>query len=134
VASKKLAPADYLDLLGVPFAYGGRGPAEYDCYGLVMELARRKGSPIPDFPSTADQAINAAVMATQAAGPTWRELDKPAPGSIVIFKVMGRASHVGWITGDADRFIHTWEGVGGVCIERLADWQRRIVGFYDYIG
>jgi cell wall-associated NlpC family hydrolase len=30
-------------------------------------------------------------------------------------------------------FIHAWEPSGGVTIERLSEWEKRIDGFYEYI-
>lgn len=42
------------DLVGLPFVSGARGPAAFDCWGLVLELRRRLALPLPpDFASGA---------------------------------------------------------------------------------
>lgn len=40
---------DIADLIGVPYKTGGRGDGGYDCYGLVMEVAKRGGHLFPDW-------------------------------------------------------------------------------------
>jgi len=38
------------DLPGRPYLYGARGPASFDCWGLVLEVRRRLGLVLPpDF-------------------------------------------------------------------------------------
>ncbi len=48
------------DLIGLPFERGARGPDAYDCWGLVLELRRQLGLPVPhDYATgelTRDQA------------------------------------------------------------------------------
>jgi len=117
-------------LIGVPFAYGGRGPDQYDCYGLVMECSRRCGITLPDFGFADNQALVASMMGVTM--PQWQ--DTPcAPGAIVLLRVGKWVSHVGYML-DADRMIHTWDKSGGVTVQRIEDWKQRIVGFYKYVG
>lgn len=127
-----LAPAtsEVAELIGVPFAYGGRGPDTFDCYGLIKHLHERRGVKLPDYRSPNDQATIGALMANQIG--LWERCD-PVAGACVAFKVLGRVSHCGMLVDD-DRFIHTWERSGGVCIERLQDWSNRVFGFYRYVG
>lgn len=122
--------ADYADLIGVPFQYGGRGPDHYDCYGLVMECARRNGVTLPDFGFADDQAMVAAMMG--ATLPQWQQV-APQAGAVVLFRVGRYVSHVGYMTSP-HHMIHAWKEHGGVCVERIADWQQRIVGFYKHVG
>lgn len=42
---------DVNDLIGKPYRLGGRGPFEYDCWGLVVEIYKRLGVSLPDYPS-----------------------------------------------------------------------------------
>ena len=51
------------DLIGVPFAYGGRTDKVLDCYGLLMLLEARRGNAIPDFKSSDNSGVNAANFA-----------------------------------------------------------------------
>lgn len=122
--------ADFSDLVGVPFAYGGRGPDTYDCYGLVMECARRAGVALPDFGVDSNQARIAAMMA--ASLPQWREI-APRPGAVAFIRVGRLAAHVGYLI-DQHHMIHAWESSGGVTVQRLDDWKQRIVGYYEYVG
>lgn len=122
--------ADISDLVGVPFVYGGRGPEAFDCYGLVMECARRDGVTLPDFGFASDQALVAAMMGVTM--PQWEPVE-PQAGAVVLFRVGRFVCHVGYLL-DAGRMIHTWDKSGGVTIARLDDWKQRIVGFYKHVG
>jgi cell wall-associated NlpC family hydrolase len=122
--------SEVADLVGTPFAYGGRGPDTFDCYGLVRELHRRQGVLLPDYRSPSDRPHISALMMNQLQ--LW-EPTSPEPGAVVVIKILGRIAHCG-IVLPADRFIHTWEGSGGVVVERLADWSQRIHDYYRYVG
>ena len=45
------------DLVGQPFKEGARGPNEFDCWGLVREVAKRSGTELPDF----DRGLSALI-------------------------------------------------------------------------
>lgn len=117
------------DLIGVPFSYGGRGPDSFDCYGLVRHLHALKGVDIPDYQSPSDGPRISAMMAGELR--LWKEAPLRV-GATILFKVPGNM-HVGTYLGK-DRFIHTWESSGGVVVERLSTWQRRVMGIYEYVG
>jgi len=123
--------ADVSDLIGTPFRYGARGADAYDCYGLVMECARRDGVTLPDFGSVDNMGMNAAIVG--ASLPQWQETSR-RPGVVVLLRVGRFIAHVGYVLDGGGRFIHAWEGSGGVTIERLDEWKQRIVGFYEYVG
>lgn len=118
------------DLIGTPFKYGGRGPDSYDCFGLVMEMCRRNGHPIPDFGFAEDQGLIAAMMG--ASLPQWRKT-VCKEGAVALIRVGRYASHVAYVIDD-DRMIHAWEHSHGVSTISIAEWQHRIVGFYEYAG
>jgi cell wall-associated NlpC family hydrolase len=134
---------DYLDLLGVEFQYGGRGPAVYDCYGLVMECERRStGREIPDYRSP--KALE--EIASKMAGEKYRWIcvakkeegvpipfSAMQPGRALEIRVRGYACHVGFIHKPR-KFLHTWEGTGGVTQEDIELWRARILGVYEYGG
>jgi cell wall-associated NlpC family hydrolase len=136
---------DYLDLIGVPFAYGGRGPDTYDCYGLVIELFRRQGVSVPDYRSSSDPQIAAMAMESSIAAGVWKNKwtkteahltpaqSLMTPGDVLLLRVVGLPCHVGMVVSK-DRFVHTWEGVGGVLTERTSLWQQRILGIYSFNG
>jgi cell wall-associated NlpC family hydrolase len=121
---------DYSDLIGVPFQYGGRGPDVLDCYGLVMECARRNGVTLPDFGFADNQSLVAAMMG--ASLPQWRECEAKE-GAVALIRVGKYVAHVGYVIS-TNSLIHAWEASGGVSIEPLQQWRHRIVGFYEYAG
>jgi cell wall-associated NlpC family hydrolase len=121
---------DCSDLVGTPFAYGGRGPQTFDCYGLVMAASLRNGVTLPEFGFANDQALISAMMGVTM--PQWEETPC-RPGAVVLLRVGRWVSHCGYMV-DENRMIHTWDKSGGVTTQRLEDWKQRIVGFYKYVG
>lgn len=49
---------DIQDMIGKPYASGGRGPSEYDCAGVVLEVLKRAGFSPRDFVTDQDAAEN----------------------------------------------------------------------------
>lgn len=120
---------EYGDLIGAPFVYGGRGPAAFDCYGLVMELYRREhGVELPDFLSPTDQGTQAALGLIKLQ--QWEDVPCQ-PGVMVAIRIGRLVSHCGYMIAP-DRFLHAWEKTGGVTTQRLDVWHRNIIGYYRY--
>lgn len=119
------------DLIGIPFRYGGRGDGAFDCYGLVMELHKRRGIELPDYLSPKDKGVIASMMASQVT--LWRKVEEPEVGDVILMRIGIFNCHVGVLLDDGE-FIHTYEASGGVCIESLSGWDRRIEGYYRYEG
>lgn len=117
----------YADLVGKTFAYGGRGPGQFDCYGLLAEMQRRVGRPVPDYISPTNQEEIASLLACEVS--RWKRCEC-IPGVGVAFRIGRYVSHVGFMLTPGT-FIHAWKPVG-VCVERLDDWERRVAGFYTY--
>jgi cell wall-associated NlpC family hydrolase len=42
------SPVDVSDLVGLPYKVHGRGESGIDCFGLILLIACRNGTPIPD--------------------------------------------------------------------------------------
>jgi cell wall-associated NlpC family hydrolase len=116
----------YADLIGKPFAHGGRGPAAYDCYGLVTEVQRRLGRKVPDY--AYDHTHQQIAYCIEHAIPFWTPC-AAEPGAVAAIRVGRYVCHVGTVLPNG-KLIHAWESSGGVCIERLQEWERRIVGYY----
>lgn len=120
----------YVYLIGAPFKTGGRGPHEFDCYGLVKHLIERdSGRCAPDYLSPTDSGATHALMIVSRE--FWHRLPGPKVGSMVMFKLGREVCHVGYVISQSS-FIHAWEKSGGVTVERLSDWEKRIDGFYEY--
>jgi cell wall-associated NlpC family hydrolase len=125
---------DYTDLLGKPFAYHGRGPDAYDCWGLVREICGRGGVDLPDHASSAEPAEQSAGIQDDAAK-YYRKVDCPEPLDVILFQVVPRyVTHCGVYVGYG-RFVHITEKTSVAC-EELASliWVNKIRGFYRFRG
>jgi cell wall-associated NlpC family hydrolase len=121
---------EFEDLIGTPFRYGARpGSDSLDCYGLVMEMHRRLGIEIQSEPWSENAKIISTMMNLSLG--RWQSIPEPRLGSVVLLKIAGVASHVGFCLNGTD-FLHTWEASGGVILDDLGRWKHRTVGFYEY--
>ncbi len=79
-----------LSLMGVPYLWGGRTPAGFDCSGLVQQVLWEQGLRVP---RDAAEQLRASTPLRD-----WREA---GPGDLAFFGVPGeRVSHVGLMLGD----------------------------------
>lgn len=130
-AGAALSPRIYADLIGKPFVHGGRGPAEFDCWGLLQTVLRRAGHEPTDYPSNPE-------LLRHALHDEWQPLERAQvrPGDGILLRSTDEKYvwHVGVVV-DACRFLHARSGAG-VCVERYdsAAYARRIVAFYRYRG
>lgn len=110
--------ASALAQLGRPYRYGGNGPDDFDCSGLVRFAHAAQGISVPR--TTAEQL--------RAARPV-HEREMMA-GDILFFRFDGdKVSHVAIYTGDG-RFVHAPQSGRAVEIRLLEDswYRRRLVG------
>lgn len=119
-----------LDLIGKPFQWGGRGPEAYDCYGLVLEVYRRKGYKLPDFQSPEDRRRVLGLV--DDAKPSFIEVS-PEPGAIVLMNLEPYGAHVGLLL-PYGRLIHASELTQRVQIDPVRFWEKRIENYYAYAG
>jgi murein DD-endopeptidase len=83
-----------LSLLGAPYKWGGAGPTNFDCSGLVQYVHDQLGIATP---RTAAEQYKAAEPVT---------VGNLAPGDLLFFRISGRRiSHVAIYAGEG-RFIH----------------------------
>ena len=125
---------NYADLLGLPFAYGGRGPDQFDCYGVAIELCRRHGVILPDYTSSDDPTRQGELFADGVSRYCLR-VDQPQPLDIALFRLGKGHWHCGVVVDGYDRFVHIMERSSVSC-EELHDpvWGPRLVGVYRFIG
>lgn len=119
----------YADLIGKPFAEGGRGPDAYDCLGMAITLQRRQGRYVPDFASSMDEFHR--QFGDGILGPC-SKLDAALPGCVVLLRTGINERHIGTMI-DPYRMIHTMAGLtNGACIERAVTlpWAQRVLGYY----
>jgi cell wall-associated NlpC family hydrolase len=118
----------WLDLIGKPFVDGARGPDSYDCFGLLLEVFRRRGIIITDQSYSADPAERGALLLRGIVG--WKPCDI-YPGAGLMFRQDGIAGHVG-VAIDEDRFLHAASSIGQVGIGFLSrGWRPRLMGAYE---
>lgn len=120
-------------VLGTPFKYGARDLSEgaLDCYGVVKVMSERDGKLLPERSVSEDHRLIHALMAGQMNA--WKSIPGPVEGAVVQIRIKHLPCHIGYCLNEYE-FIHAWEGSGGAVIERLCDWEKRIVGFFDYVG
>lgn len=120
--------------VGIPYVEKGRDETGLDCYGLVRLIYKNEMQiDLPSFSAEYTQTDTARIeelIAQYKEG--WQEVQEPAVGAIVLFKVFGNESHVGVVVSPT-HFIHVRENQDTV-IESLSStsWARRKVGYFKY--
>ena len=129
--------------LGLPFSdHSTNGGV--DCFGLVRLILRDEcGLELPTYGegyrSCRDwQGISDSIRKGLSAN--FDRVDDPRMFDLIVFNIRGKPLHVGMVIGPT-QFIHANEpderGKGGESrIERFTDsmWNKRIEGFYRYVG
>lgn len=105
------------DLPGRPFRRGARGPAAFDCWGLVLEVRARLGLPLPpDVCAMDDRAARDLFASERPAG--WR----PGAATLGAIVLSPGTAHAG--VHLAGRILHAQQGTG-VCTFSLGHWSAR---------
>ena len=113
-------------------------PKEWDCWQLCRKFAKNElGIEFPRYIYSADKYMDdSEIIISQERsmlGNKWIQVYEPDIGDLVIFRIRGRALHVGICVGN-DLFLHTLEGRNS-CLEDLdGHWATAIEGFFRYIG
>jgi cell wall-associated NlpC family hydrolase len=129
---------DLSDLIGKPYSRGGRGPNAFDCWGLIMEVAKRAGIELPDIEVPKNEVKRGRIVSVQKRD-NFIRLERFEPYCLVLLRIIddnnNLAWHVGFVLENCGRFIHT-TGKMGVNISSLGDpkWNLHIEGFYRYNG
>ena len=122
------------DLIGSPYVERGRATGGWDCYGIVMEIHRRRGIIIPDIQT--DFSIRALIECFAHGAKKW-EMCATYPGACLGFGKNGLMIHCG-IAIDENRFIHASEKFKSVVVSRLhggiIPYQSDLLGSYRYVG
>lgn len=128
-----IATVDLGDLFRARYATGGRGPAEFDCYGLFAEIQWRLGRVVP--PLDTPEAVADRAQAIADGARAWEPLPGPEPWCAVAIRVGPWVSHLGTVLADGRRFIHATRTLG-VAIDWLdaPRWASRIAGYYRWVG
>lgn len=119
------------EFVGLPFAEKGRGPQAFDCLGLLIEVqARVFGRVIRDPGCSLSEGLRPeprAVLQSQVV-----EIETPQEGDALLFRVAGRALHVG-VCIDANLMLHAhWSAA---VVERWTgpNWFPKLAGMYRFV-
>jgi hypothetical protein len=131
-----VAPVSQGGLLGAPFCWGARGPDAFDCWGLVLEVLRRRGEPIPlDWTVPEGRSLETVgIMESESHAPHWRHVEDWDAGDVIALSQHSRIHHIGAMTPWG--VIHCARGVGVVIQDRNAlrrSGYRRLEA-YRYAG
>jgi len=110
---------DIDDLLGLPYRKDARGPDAYSCLGLVLEVYRRAGHPIPEPTAEGSEDLWETLPLEQAQ-----------PGDVLLIDTPPAmlGSHVA-ILWEGGRIIQVREGEG-VAMNTLDRYRTRIPFVY----
>lgn len=129
---------DCYKYLGTNFKFNGNSIEEgFDCINLCCAIAKDRGIPMKNINHSFTNIDNYHNLFEQKDNNSeWLPLTHldDLTNSLVVFKINGKISHVGYMLDDV-MFIHIMEH-SKVTIEKITSpqWERRIVGFYRYIG
>lgn len=107
---------DITDLLGKPYKAHARGPAAYDCYGLVIEVEKRLGHTMPDLytklSNSNEWELDPHNVDYSSEMTGMKKTDKPSFGDVLLFfDKKGRIFHTAVYLKDGDYVHCNKEGV-----------------------
>lgn len=123
---------DVSDLIGVPFKVHGRTKEGMDCYGLLIEIAKRLGVNFPDaFYNSVDIDSKENTYNFLSESLPIEKIDKLEKYCIILMYRGNKFSHVGIYLGEG-KFIHSTENYG-VCIQNIRRYEPKIKRLYRMV-
>lgn len=101
------------EFVGKRHVIGGRGPEEFDCWGLLRWVYQHRFSiQLPDLPGiSAASALTIAKQMDASIEEEWIDIDEPFDGCAVAMSQGKAYHHVGiYIVGDGPAVLHCWDG------------------------
>jgi len=125
---------NYDNLIGRPYRDHGRGPGAFDCYGLVMEISRRLGRPLPDYEDICRTAGRVTTGIVERLRPHFRRVEHSQIGDLAVILTDPDGGHVAIVIGTG-RFIQCTRSHGVETVSfNHPFYKNRIEGFYRYHG
>ena len=130
------------EYIGRPWVAGGRGPHEFDCWGLFLHVQRACFCrELPEIPVDATN-LRAVLKGFQAhpERQRWTAVAHPhdrVDGDAVLMRQSRYPVHVGvWLGADGGGVLHCMQGAGVVFqrIEHLALHGWQVEGIYRFKG
>jgi cell wall-associated NlpC family hydrolase len=124
-STRRRSTPDYSKLIGIPYK-------EKDCWGIVVEFYKlvfeiNLPSYYDTIPETRDIA-RSIIYSKLSDFDEIKDVKERKFGDIVLIKLYGIESHIGVYLGEG-QMLHTTDQVG-CCIDRIARWEKLIVGVY----
>ena len=123
--------------VGLPFVERGRGPAEFDCWGLFRAAVLEQwGVDLPShadaYTTEADRADLARIIEGSLDGWTEIPASEARLGDGVLIRVLGDECHVGLVVAPG-WMLHTFRGRDST-VEPLSAvaWRNRVVGYFRH--
>jgi hypothetical protein len=113
----------FSDLVGLPYKPHGRDESGLDCFGLILLIADRNGTPIPDVWY---KGFNPSLIGL-AGQMNVEKIDALQAGCVIEMEVDGRL-HLGYAL-DAQQMIHTTAS-DGVIVEEIGTYP--IKGYWKF--
>lgn len=130
-----IIPSWARQFIGLKFGDKGRGPEEFDCWGLVRWIYQKQLQiALPDYlmydSVTNDDEVESVIRMGREEG--WEKFEKAKPLDVVLFNIYGRPLHVGVVI-NGDQFVHSPEDdFTRIEYYTARHWARRIEGFYRH--
>lgn len=121
--------------LGIPYVFYGNTLKGLDCINLCELVAKDRGIFIPNINHlNTTEGTYSSLFNLKDCTKLWDVYSEPIADSLVLFKINGVVNHVGYMLDD-DQFIHIMKE-SKVTVDRVSrvNWNRRVVGYYKYIG
>lgn len=129
-------PVSQGGLLGAPYEWCGRGPNNFDCWGLIVEIRSRIGQPIIDEWSNIEYSPNISHVAVSNGFnlSCWVKTEEFEPGNIIGLGKNKMLHHTGIVTPWG--IMHTVK-VFGALIHKVNELKLNgynLIQPYSYIG
>lgn len=134
-----VAPSWVEPYVGLPYRAGGRGPDEYDCWGLVLLVWRERfGMDLPTYEGVTWKAGRTDGLVgetiTHATSTLWDAVEPgdEQPGDALVLRMRGHPLHVAMVV-EPGLMLHCHDRADA-CVEpyRCLQWRSRIHGFFRY--
>lgn len=125
---------DYLDkYIGIPYKTKGITLDGCDCLGLIELIYKNEFNvTLPLYPHLDTVDLDITSKAIEHGKESWKKLDKPEAGCVVLLNICGYPVHIGMAINETE-MLHSLKGHDSV-IESFTGmkWNKRIDGFYRY--
>ena len=127
------------DYIGKPWKTGCSGPSEFNCWGLVVDVYRRRYGKVLEIISVPENNLRALIKTVEGhpERQCWEACLNPSEGDIALMRQSRYPTHVGlWVEVDGGGILHCIQGTGVVfqSLQALALIGWKVETYYTYRG